>query len=473
MGYSLSQKVLNFIKKCENDFFKNIYKIEYIEIAEDYIKILNEAKMTNDSNIVSSLIGKLEYICSQIKSKNGINCSDSSKLNFVPLSVTDYIINLVIEKGINDPLLISRFVYIELSKVLYYDITYVKHTDPAVKKNICNAPVDLKNERIFSYVVCTQWLELYTYILQSFGIKVNKRNILGQDHVWGEIELNDNQIVIVDAADYINSSIDLSNAKATSRTVGFVVLPKKYSGIKLYDAFNIIRDLDIIKTIKECYKLNRDLDMTLGFITDNLYLDEKIIRSNEVFRCSKYLSINSSDFDYYFDLSCDFFDNLEIPANMDGYEVYSFYERFIKKLPKIISSNIAHNTIYVDSFFYRQDKMRNRFLSAPIEYLLYLEELLRKGNYSYIDDSYSILLEEIKNGTISNEELSRRIAEKQMQVAEMTREINYYYAIDRMQFYMPCTGDLIHTKLYEPMMGKRSFDDAHQYDGFIKSLIIR
>ena len=53
--------------------------------------------------------------------------------------------------------------------------------------------------KIFSYVVCTQWLKLYTYILKEFGIDVQQKNIPNQDHVWGEIELNENEIIIVDA----------------------------------------------------------------------------------------------------------------------------------------------------------------------------------------------------------------------------------------------------------------------------------
>ena len=58
MGLSLSQEVLNFINACDNDFYKNIYKNENIEIATKYIKVLENIKKTNDSNIVSALINK-------------------------------------------------------------------------------------------------------------------------------------------------------------------------------------------------------------------------------------------------------------------------------------------------------------------------------------------------------------------------------------------------------------------------------
>lgn len=476
MGLSLSQEVLNFINACDNDFYKNIYKNENIEIATKYIKVLENIKKTNDSNIVSALINKLKFIRAQINSMNNKKQSTENELNLIPLSVTDYIINLVKEKRVTDSLEIARYVYIELSKVLYYDISYVKQEDPEIKRIICNAPVDLKNEKIFSYVVCTQWLKLYSYILNEFGINVKLKNIKGQDHVWGEIELNDNEIVVLDATDYINASIDLSNSKSTSETVGFVVLPKKYTGIRLYNIFNNIDDIDTIKEVKKHYELNRELDMTLGYITDNLYQDEIIIQENDIFNYRKSLTIKSQELKKIIEQTNEFFNNLKIPTNMDGYEIYAYYEKFRKNLPKIISSNIAHDTIYVDSFFYKQNKMRDKFLNAPIEYLMYLEELVYKRYYNYIslkEGNYNELLERIKRGNIKSEELTQQILKRQMQIAEVNRNINYYYAIDKMQFYKPCTGEITEIKLYEPMMGQKSFNSIEKYKKFTKKLIIK
>ena len=60
----------------------------------------------------------------------------------------------------------------------------------------------------------------------------------GEYHTWGEIDLNNGEIVILDGTDYINSSIDLSNAKSTSPTKGFIVLPNSYSGLKFQDLYN-------------------------------------------------------------------------------------------------------------------------------------------------------------------------------------------------------------------------------------------
>ena len=46
-------------------------------------------------------------------------------------------------------------------------------------------PINAKNAKIFSYVVCTHWLELYTYIVQNFGINVKTMQRNNENHVWG------------------------------------------------------------------------------------------------------------------------------------------------------------------------------------------------------------------------------------------------------------------------------------------------
>ena len=96
-------------------------------------------------------------------------------------------------------------------------------------------------------------------------------SIPDQDHVWGEIKLDDDHIIVVDATDYINSSIDLSNAKSLSPTIGFVILPVKYSNLKLYDILNNPYNKEMAQKVQEYYKLNREIDMTLGYITKKGY----------------------------------------------------------------------------------------------------------------------------------------------------------------------------------------------------------
>ena len=81
----------------------------------------------------------------------------------------------------------------------------------------------------------------------------------GEYHTWGEIDLNNGEIVILDGTDYINSSIDLSNAKSTSPTKGFIVLPNSYSGLKFQDLYNKENYKNILAEISKYYDINREL----------------------------------------------------------------------------------------------------------------------------------------------------------------------------------------------------------------------
>lgn len=474
MGERLINDVLTFIKKCDDEFLNDVFLIENVYTAKKFITILKWVKKENESFIVNASIKKLEFIINQIDAMNYHMFNNESILNLVSLSVTDYIISLVREKHLMDPLLISRFVYIELSKVLYYDISYVKQKDYREKRLICDAAVDLKKEKIFSYVVCTQWLQLYTYILNFFDIQVTKRNIPGQDHVWGEIKLNDERIVIVDATDYIDSSIDLSNAKSVSPTVGFVVLPKEYSKVKLYDVFNDRNNIELAKKIKSYYELNRDLDMTLGYITKKGYKVEKIIEENEIFNYSSSIITNEEDMKKFMKHALDFFKSLKVPNNMDGYEIFAYNYKFIKKLPRNIRANISQQTIYVDSFSYKQSNMRKKFLHAPLDYLKYLESLVYSRYYKYLsEEENNKILEQMKNGDANGEQVRDLIAKYEMKIAEINRNLNLYYAINKLHFYEPITCDTIGIQLYEPMMGTKMFESNEELDEFKKTIIIR
>ena len=438
---------------------------------------MKKTKKDNKTSIIQASIKKLEIIINQINAKNFQSSSTISKevaLNLFSLSVTDYIKNLVKEKRLTDPLLISRFVYIELSKVLYYDISYVKQNDLQKKQLICNTQVDPEKEKIFSYVVCTQWLQLYSYILNSFDIKVRKMNIPGQDHVWGEIRLSNDRIAIVDATDYIDSSIDLSNAKSMSPTVGFVVLPDTYSGIKLYDVFHDRNNIDLAKKVKSYYELNRELDKSLGYITKKGYKVENIIEENDIFNYSKSVISDKEDLKRFSDLTTEFFKNLKIPNNIDGYEVFAYYQRFIKHLPANIAANLSQQTMYVDSFSYKQDKMSKKFLHAPSEYLKYLENEIYRRYYKYLSiEENNIILENIRNGATSSEKMRDLIASYELKIAQINRNLNLYYAINKIHFYEPYTSDTLAIQLYEPMMGTQRFQSCEEFDDFKKKMVIK
>lgn len=473
MAEKIVNETLIFIQKCDDDFANNLFLEENSVKAKEYLALLKQMKKNNNSSIVNATIKKLDFIIKQIDAVNYHTYSKEGILNLVSLSVTDYIIKLVQQKHLVEPLLIARYAYIELAKVLYYDISYVRQEDPVAKAKICNTLVNVKKEKIFSYIVCTQWLQLYTYILKQFDIEVIKRSIPGQDHIWGEIKLDDKHIIIVDATDYINSSIDLSNAKSMSPTVGFVVLPKEYSNIKLYDVFHDSRNYEIAKIIKDYYELNRDIDMTLGYITKKGYPVERIIAENELFNYSDCFIEDQKKLEYFLNKTLEFFKKLKIPNNMDGYEVYAYYYTFLKQLPPIIRANISQKTFYVDSYSYKQSKLRKKFLHAPREYLQYLDGLIYSKYYKYLSaEENNAYLEQIRKGVLNAEQVRNSIAKNEMLIAEINRNINRYYAINKLQFFKPYTCETLGIQVYEPMMGVKRFKTQEEFEDFRDEMIL-
>ena len=112
--------------------------------------------------------------------------------------------------------------------------------------------------------------------------------IPGQDHRWCEINLNNDEIIIADATDYIRNSIDFSNAKAISETTGFYILPQEYSGLKLGNVFSYYQKDDTAKKIIERKRDNEDLDISLGYIDAvEGYLVNRLLNSSELFNQKK------------------------------------------------------------------------------------------------------------------------------------------------------------------------------------------
>lgn len=440
--------------------------------AQEYLKLLSSIDKKEKPVIANQLETKLRFIINQIEASNFHQDKKEALLGLVSVSVSDYIIRLVREKHLTNPIEIARFVYIELSKVLYYDITYVK-TNEREKRIICDTPVDPKREKIFSYVVCTQWLQLYQYILSYFGINVTKKGEFNQDHVWGEIVLRD-KIIVVDATDYIDSSIDLSNAKSMSPTVGFAVLPKEYSGINLYNIFNDPRFKNEKEAIRDAYKLNRELDMSLGYIDEEGYPVEKIIRETDLFRRYPTMIGNSKDRLKCLQETRDFFKKLAIPHNIDGYELFAYYNKFLRQLPKDVSGNVKLITLYVDAYSYKQKMTKKAFLQAPDEYLEYLERLIFNRYYRYLSQADNIeVLEKMRKGIITGQELRDEIANLEMKIAQVNRSINSYYAINQLQIFEPETCDSLSIQVYEPMMGSKSFASEDDFQEYRKTLVLK
>ncbi len=472
------EKIMNdallFIQKCDEDFENNVFLPENSVIATRHIALLKQVQLHNDSLIVDATIKKLEFIRNQMDAAYYHTYNMDNIINLVSVSVTDYIIQLVKKKHLVDPILIARYAYIELAKVLYYDISYVKQQEVTTKNKICDAPVNVEKEKIFSYVVCTQWLQLYSYILAQFGMNVIPRKIPNQNHVWGEIPLNNQSIIVVDATDYINSSIDFSNAKSMSPTVGFVVLPKQYSNMKLYDIFHDKSKRAIAATVQECYKKNRDFDIALHYITSKGYPAEKIIRENELFHHSKEIITNPQDAIRYLTAVKEFFKNLKIPNNIDGYEIFAYYNLFLKQLPMNIRTNIAADTIYVDSFDYKLSRIRKKFLQFPNDYLRYLQDLIFNRFYKYLPESETdVLVAGMRKDDTGGKTLSSKIAESELCIAKINREINLYYAINKLQFFEPETCETLGIQLYEPLMGVKRFTTLEDYHEFQKTMSLK
>ena len=277
----------NFINSCDFEIANGIFRKEHIKTARQYLKELDLLKEPYKNMLVTALEQKLKYFIDVIRANNLENKTNISKMDALNLiennNIADYVITMIKEKRLTDPLLIARFAYIELSKYLYYDISYTQIKDEERKNIIVNTLCDPEHTKIFSYVVCTQWLELYSYIMKHFGIRVIKTKRENEDHVWGEIELDSKNIIIVDATDYIGSSIDLSNAKSISPTKGFLVLPKKYSQMRLYELYNKHQYKNTLNNIKKYYELNKELDIMLGYICMDGYPIEQILKTNPIF----------------------------------------------------------------------------------------------------------------------------------------------------------------------------------------------
>lgn len=467
-------EINSFINSCEKDFYNDIYAKDKIDIARKYFQRVKQVADIEKNAYFVAISEKLWFIIKNIsvhyKKSNSTTVKPEEVLDLVSdTSITQYVISLIIEKRLIDPKLIARFAYIELSKFVYYDISYSKITDRNRRDIIVNTPINVYNAKLFSYVVCTQWLQLYTYILSQFGMTIRKMNRTGEDHVWGEIDINDDEIIIVDATDYIGNSIDLSNAKSISPTKGFLIVPKKYSGIKLFDIYNLAENREILKELSKYYDLNRELDMSLGLITNSTYPIEELLDSNELFTSNTSSIDNLKEASRFFKQARNFILNTPLPNNMDGYEAFAYYYKFIERLPINIRGCLSMKTLYADSFDYKQKLLKKKYLNAPVEYLKYLEDLVYSRYYEYFQGGVSkgSLFEKIRNGYIDIDKLSDLVLTEELKIAEINRRLNPYYAINELTFYNMFEDDFDSMSLlYEPALGKKLYKCPDDLNAF-------
>ena len=279
-----------------------------------------------------------------------------------------------------------------------------------------------------------------------------------QDHRWCETDLHNGEIIIADATDYIGNSIDLSNAKSISETTGFYILPQKYSGLKLSQVFSCYQTKDTIKIAKEIYEYrrdNEDLDISLGYIDSaGGYLVNKLLDSNELFH-QRYRRFNDQkELLKFLEAARKYLYKLEIPNNMDGYEIFAYYYKFIKALPAQVRGNIVMQTVYADLFSYKQNILKRKYFKAPSDYIKYLEELVYDRYYEYLNKNENIaILEQIKKGLISSEKIGNLVLAEEIKIAGL----NPYYAINEVTFYHNSLDDTKdnYYMYYEPNIGKQ------------------
>ena len=115
-------------------------------------------------------------------------------------------------------------------------------------------------------------------------------------------------------------------------------------------------------------------------------------------------------------------------------------------------------TVYADLFSYKQNILKRKYFKAPTDYIKYLEELVYDRYYEYLNKNEKIaILEQIKKGLKSSEEISNLVLAEEIKVAELNRRLNPYYAINEVVFYRGIIDDTKedYYEYYEPNIGKQ------------------
>ena len=79
----------------------------------------------------------------------------------------------------------------------------------------------------------------------------------------------------------------------------------------------------------------------------------------------------------------------------------------------------------------------------------------------------------MKNGFLDGEQIRDLIAKNELVIAEINRNINSYYAINKLQFFEPMTSDTLAIQLFEPMMGTKIYKDIDEYNEFKKTIVLK
>lgn len=247
-----------------------------------------------------------------------------------------------------DDLTKARYLYLELSKRLSYDVNYVVG-DNASRYNIYNKNLNFANLDTNS-VICKGWSELYAQLLIDAGFPPETVKICGSEknggHRWVEIMFND-YIIRCDATDVFNHSTDLANTKSGSSTNGFIALDKGYSGVRITD--NVLNGMQIDSTWL------RNIDQNLGYITAKKYFNEMSEELTKQFYSpglvEKIFGVNK---DKLLDAKMQKMLDIDIPENMKSYEAYAYFQ----SLKHMLFTNVETQDLVL-GLYYREISPNN------------------------------------------------------------------------------------------------------------------
>ena len=251
-----------------------------------------------------------------------------------------YIKNKILSsvQELKDPVLIARKLYFELNKVLHYDIG-VRYSGTNKMQETLNNIVNFDNLNENNAVVCKGWSELYYDLLISAGFSPNDVNIVTTGkHWWIEIKNGSDNVIIADATEAINGSIDLAACKAGYSPNGFAIVNSSYSRNSLKTIYQHDRRIFL-----DNKKLMYDVDQKLGYVGANGYLLDEINTAQSLFSdnlFSNLLDNNAANVIRKTVFDC------SIPSNMDGYEIFAYYKYIINNNFRSISNKFSLSTAF-------------------------------------------------------------------------------------------------------------------------------
>ena len=211
----------------------DLSKLDPEQSAEDTINELYNEQIAQAMEIVNSEhLDTLDTALDYIRSSNLTDVEKSRLL--------DATVQSLISDTNNDTQAIVKL-YSELVRILHYDESVTTDMSNALSR--VDSSMDLLNMPDGDNVVCSEFASIFRDLLIRAGLSeenvhiMSAKNIDGSIvHQWVEIDLGDGNIMIADAADYMNGRTDFTSAKAGLDFVGLAILDKKYSKTRLRDA---------------------------------------------------------------------------------------------------------------------------------------------------------------------------------------------------------------------------------------------